>query len=336
MEISREFHAHSGNYRVGGNSDMYIVVHNTGNSASARNEASYAQNDQHESSYHYVLDGGECYQILDDTDTAWAVGAWKGCTAYVRNNQSISIEVCSDGAEFTDSEKQQLKELVGMLMQRHNIGAGRVVRHWDCHSGRKDCPAYYAGADNAAWSELHAYITGGSDEMPTYTGGSSTASQPAREHTGTGFGGTYTCQVDNLNVRTSPSTSAGVVAQYHRGETVTLQDWYVIADGYVWGRYVGGSGNTRYVAVGKPTGGPAADDYLIKGGGRSAGTYRCTGDGVRVRRAPSLSGEVVAKYNRGETVRLDSFVDGDGLAWGSYVGASGHRNYVAAKYFERV
>jgi N-acetylmuramoyl-L-alanine amidase len=175
MEISREFHAHSGNYRVGGNSDMYIVVHNTGNTASARDEASYAQNDQHESSYHYVVDGGECYQILDDTDTAWAVGAWKGCTAYVRNNQSISIEVCSNGEEFTDAEKQQLKELVGTLMQRHNIGAGRVVRHWDCHSGRKDCPAYYAGANNPAWNELHAYITGGSDEMPTYSG------EPAQE-----------------------------------------------------------------------------------------------------------------------------------------------------------
>ena len=339
MDISRKYHCRIENYRPGGNSDAYIVVHNTGSTATAKEEAqNLANNVQKPSrSFHYVLDGSECYQVVDDTDTAWSVGAWKGCTAYVRHNQSINVEVCSDGAEFTDSEKQQLREVVSMLMQRHNIGAERVVRHWDCHSGRKDCPAYSAGANNPAWNELHAYITGGSDAMPTYTGGSSTSQTAAQEHTGSGFGGTYTCQVDNLNVRTEPSTSAGVVAQYHRGETVNLQDWYVIADGYVWGRYVGGSGNTRYVAVGKPTGGPAADDYLVKGGGAySAGTYRCTGEGVRVRRSPSLSGEVVAKYNRGEIVRLDSFVDGDGLTWGSYVGVSGNRNYVAAKYFQKI
>jgi N-acetylmuramoyl-L-alanine amidase len=180
MDISSKYHCRIENYRPGGNSDAYIVVHNTGSTATAEQEAkNLANNVQKPSrSFHYVLDGSECYQVVDDTDTAWSVGAWKGCTAYVRNNQSINVEVCSDGAEFTDAEKQQLRELVSMLMQRHNIGAGRVVRHWDCHSGRKDCPAYYAGDGNAAWNELHAYITGDSDEMPTYTGGSSTAPEP--------------------------------------------------------------------------------------------------------------------------------------------------------------
>ena len=44
------------------------------------------------------------------------------------------------------------------------------------------------------------------------------------------------------------------VAHYSSGETVTLDNWYKIADGYVWGRYTGYSGATRHIAVGKATG----------------------------------------------------------------------------------
>lgn len=80
-----------------------------------------------------------------------------------------------------------------------------------------------------------------------------------------GFGGTYRCTVDGLNVRTAPSLSGKVVAQYSKGQTVVLDDWYEIADGWVWGRYTGAqSGQKRYVAVGKATGKPEPDDYLIK------------------------------------------------------------------------
>lgn len=163
MDISREYHAHSGNYTPGGNSCQYVVVHNTGGSASARNEARYAQNDQHESSYHYVLDGSECYQILDDEDTAWAVGAWSGARQLIRNNQSISIEVCSPGTEFTKDERDRLRELVGILMKRHGIDADHVVRHYDCHTGRKHCPAYYV-VNEGAWNDLKTYITEEGDD----------------------------------------------------------------------------------------------------------------------------------------------------------------------------
>lgn len=161
MDIIHDYTAHDGNYTPGGNRCRYIVVHNTGNSASANAEARYAQNSQHPSSYHYVLDGLECYQLLDDTDTAWAVGAWSGARQIIANSESISIEVASDGEEFSDAEQRQLRDLVAMLMERHSIDADHVVRHYDCHTGHKDCPAYYAGSGNKAWDNLHDYITGG-------------------------------------------------------------------------------------------------------------------------------------------------------------------------------
>lgn len=60
---------------------------------------------------------------------------------------------------------------------------------------------------------------------------------------------TYKVNVDVLNVRSAPSTSAQVVAQYHYGQTVNLAEGGMIADGYIWAHYVGGSGATRYVAL---------------------------------------------------------------------------------------
>lgn len=60
---------------------------------------------------------------------------------------------------------------------------------------------------------------------------------------------TYKVNVDTLNVRSAPSTSAQVVAQYHYGQTVNLAEGGVIADGYIWAHYLGGSGATRYVAL---------------------------------------------------------------------------------------
>lgn len=75
-----------------------------------------------------------------------------------------------------------------------------------------------------------------------------TASTPANNNV-TIIPRTYKVNVDVLNVRSAPSTSAQVVAQYHYGQTVNLAEGGVIADGYIWAHYVGGSGATRYVAL---------------------------------------------------------------------------------------
>lgn len=92
-----------------------------------------------------------------------------------------------------------------------------------------------------------------------------TEAQPPAKETTEGFGGTYRCTVDTLNVRDAPGLSGSVVAKYHKGQTVVLDDWYKSRDGYVWGRYTGAtSGKLRYVAVGRATGKPEADDYLVR------------------------------------------------------------------------
>lgn len=58
--------------------------------------------------------------------------------------------------------------------------------------------------------------------------------------------GTYRAR-STMNVRTSPSTSAAVVATYSPGQTFTY-DSYVDADGIRWVSYISHSGQRRYVA----------------------------------------------------------------------------------------
>lgn len=52
-----------------------------------------------------------------------------------------------------------------------------------------------------------------------------------------------------LNVRTAPSTTAQIVAQYEPGESLTYDHVY-IKGGYVWARYMSYSGSYHYVAMG--------------------------------------------------------------------------------------
>ncbi|OZG68292.1 SH3 domain-containing protein [Bifidobacterium eulemuris] len=66
--------------------------------------------------------------------------------------------------------------------------------------------------------------------------------------------GNYRCVVDVLNVRDQPTVKGATVAQYKKGQTVNLEGWGVYADGYLWGRYKGGSGKTRYIAIGTQSG----------------------------------------------------------------------------------
>ena len=147
-----------GRYTPGGNSPRYIVVHNTANTASAVQEANNLHNNAGKSSFHYAVDDVDVVHCVHDYDAAWAVGAWTGTTAYITNFESISIEVCNPGTEFSQKSKDNLRALVLHLMEYYAIPADRVVRHYDCHSGHKLCPMFYSQHVDK-WNELHGYIT---------------------------------------------------------------------------------------------------------------------------------------------------------------------------------
>ena len=131
-----------------------IVVHYTGTTASARNNATYfSRNENQGASAHYFVDDimPEIYQSVAEGDTAWHAGNWD------MNCRSIGIEVVSAGEDFSEVEIAKLAWLVQKLMAKYGIGASGVIRHYDVTG--KLCPAPYVAASK--WAALKAAITGG-------------------------------------------------------------------------------------------------------------------------------------------------------------------------------
>lgn len=139
----------------------------------------------------------------------------------------------------------------------------------------QDAEAWHATSWDALCNAVVSAIRGEATEVrPDAEPADKPAAQPepAKPSATQGFGGPYRCQVDGLRIRTEPRLGDkfivrrkdGSESSYSKGETVNLDDRYYIADGYVWGTYIGNSGNRRYIAVGKATGKPEPDDYLVK------------------------------------------------------------------------
>lgn len=158
----------------GGKPVEWIVIHYTGAAGTARNNGDYFAGGNRNASANYFLDGSEVVRSVGDGDTAWAVGNFD------MNQRSVSIEVCSDGEDFTAAEVAQLTELTRSLMDAYGVDANHVIRHHDVAdhvttgstvSPHKDCPAPYVSGDpdGSKWASLHDTITSGEASTPTIT-----------------------------------------------------------------------------------------------------------------------------------------------------------------------
>lgn len=165
------------NRNAGGMHEVeWVIIHNTANSQSyegmAKNNADYFYNndlsntDKASSAHYFIDDGDTVWQSVPETDRAWHIGDGASRNgAY--NYNSIGIETCEPSwGEFTDNEKETLRWLVRDLMERYNVDADHVVRHYDVTY--KNCPWYYVGNDEA-WEELHEYITSEGDDKDMAT-----------------------------------------------------------------------------------------------------------------------------------------------------------------------
>ena len=300
---------------------------------------------QREASAHYQVQGdGLIGQLVNDGDTAWHAGN--------ANSWTIGIEHANNNFgpwTISDATLEAGAHLVAALCKYYGLGRPQwmvnVFPH--NHFSATACPGEIAGSQNAAYmARAQAWydaMMNGTDpgDAPSSQPYIPPSSQPTFEGSSDFEGGSYTVNCDVLNVRDTPSTSGAVVAQYHQGETVNLDSWYTVSDGYVWGRYTSYSGVVRYVAVGPHTGSPESNDYLVKTGGVfvsdtnasvPAGCYRVVASGLNVRSEPSVSAAIVASYGNGDTVNLDGWsTTADGYVWGRYTSYSGNTRYVAVR-----
>lgn len=114
-----------------------IVVHNTANDASARNEIAYMTNNNNETSFHYAVDDKEIVQGIEENRNGWHAsdGNGKG------NREGIAIEICyskSGGDRFIKAE-QNAVDLIVDILKRYGWGIDRVTKHQD-YGNHKYCP----------------------------------------------------------------------------------------------------------------------------------------------------------------------------------------------------
>ena len=113
-----------------------IVVHNTANDASARNEIAYMTNNDYETSFHYAVDDKEIVQGIEENRNSWNAGDGNG----KGNREGIAIEICyslSGGDRFIKAEKNAV-DLIVDILKRYGWGIDRVTKHQDYTN--KYCP----------------------------------------------------------------------------------------------------------------------------------------------------------------------------------------------------
>lgn len=115
----------------------FIVVHNTANDASARNEIAYMISNNNQVSFHYAIDDKEIVQGIPENRNAWHAGDGANGPG---NRKGIAVEICyskSGGSKFIEAEKLAAKFIAYKLKEK-GWGIDKVKKHQD-FSG-KYCP----------------------------------------------------------------------------------------------------------------------------------------------------------------------------------------------------
>lgn len=122
--------------------NMWIIIHYVGAVSTARNNATYFYKENRKASAHYFVDENEIWQVVEDKDASWHIGAIVYRNS-ARNSNSIGIEMCckrkGNKWYFEDATIKNTIELTRYLMKKYNIPIERVARHFDCT--RKDLSA---------------------------------------------------------------------------------------------------------------------------------------------------------------------------------------------------
>lgn len=196
---------------------QFIVVHNTANDASARNEVLYMTRNTSSTGFHYAIDDREVVQGIPETRNAFHAGdGAKG----IGNRYGLSVEICyskSGGERFLKAEANAVDFIADKLREK-GWDISKVRKHQD-FSG-KYCPHRTL---DLGWERFLKAIGKRLEKVDVPFLAKVTA--------------------DSLNYRTGPSTSYPVKGVVMKGEVYTIVD---VSNG--WGRLKSGAGwvNLKY------------------------------------------------------------------------------------------
>ena len=153
--------------RPGGrNPDVYITIHETGNTdagADAAAHGAYLSSSAGEAalvSWHYTVDDHAIVQHLPDNETAYHAGDGADGPG---NVASIGIEICVNAGGDFGRAKENAAALVRLLMSEYFIPLDNVVQH--NHWNGKNCPATIR-ATPRAWEAFLVLCAGETAQDP--------------------------------------------------------------------------------------------------------------------------------------------------------------------------
>ena len=133
-----------------------VTIHNTGSSASAKNHMLYmTQNGGFNSttSYHFVIDDIDCYQLLPLNENAWHAG--DGALG-AGNRKTIAIEVCECG-DIKKAHDRAAELTAYLLKQIGGSAQHNVFQHAQWMA--KDCPRLLRSGRPYSWSTFLDKVT---------------------------------------------------------------------------------------------------------------------------------------------------------------------------------
>lgn len=207
------------------------------------------------SSNYGIGSDGRIGVYVEEENRAWTSGS------SANDNRAITFE-CANlaGGQLTDACWKSLVKLCADICQRYGykgvyycgradyskLPSGYMLLTMHRWFQDTDCPGPWLSKQ---FSRLAKEVNAAMGTKPS--GGTVTSTNDKEAFP---MEQTITVKSDAVNVRDAPSTKTGkVVASYGHGQTFRI-DGVRIANGYVWGTYIGASsGQRRYVALGPTT-----------------------------------------------------------------------------------
>lgn len=185
-----------------------LVIHwtaNTKRGADADNNRNYFNLGSRPASAHYIVDDRTIVQCIPDHEVAFHCGdkpegryrlpglqLIKG-TRLTPNYFTIGIEMCvNEDGDWAKTYRHTCR-LAAMLLFRHNLPDGSVLRHWDITG--KQCPRPFLDLHN--WVEFVHHVSMQYSALKAYPSGTVTSPE--------------------LNVRSGPGVSFPVVYKMRQG-----------------------------------------------------------------------------------------------------------------------
>ena len=302
---------------------QYITIHNTSNSASAKNEIAYMISNNNQVSYHVAVDEKEVIQAIPFNRNAWHAGDGANGNG---NRKSIGIEICrstSDVATFKKAEENCAK-YVATLLKQYGWGIDKVKQHYDW-SG-KNCPHK---TRELGWQRFLNMVQKELDALNGKTTTTAKPSTPTNTTTTTtskfkvGNYKNYVVTTDALNVRRTRNGGSEKLTTIPKGTKIYVsyvmyQDNSTTPKGDLWGgvTYNGVTGfiNLRYVTpYVAPASNPAkAVNYRV----------RITADSLNVRAGAGSSYKVNTTVKKNNVFTIVEEKDG----WGKLKSGAGWIN----------